>query len=256
MTTSISPTKLFKMMILCIVSIISRQTDAQTNYYGSYFVCNQAYECQSDTISCTEDRDCDVTCSALRSCESAHIICSDGIDCKVDCTGDTSCGGATIDGPTNGNLTVTCTNKYSCNSARINCPINGACHIDATASSWTTPSNSFVIDATDMISGTFTVYSARSGTIICPAGGVECNVICGQYGCLGTTFISQNNTKLHITATGLRSLESSNIYCPYPSGECAINVEPTASDALTNADIFSVIGPDAFDLSCNYSLSP
>eukprot|EP01083_Nonionella_stella_P272587 924468_1 len=256
MTTSISPCKRFEMMILCIVSIIIPQIDAQIIYQGSYFLCNDANECQSHTIACTEGQDCDVICSASRSCDSAHIICSEGMDCTVECTGsDYACNGATIDGPTNGNLTVSCTRKNSCVSARINCPINGVCYVDATAASWTYPSNSFVIDAADMISGIFTVYSARSGTIKCPAGGVECNVLCGQYGCLGTTFTSQNNTKLHITATGLQSLKSSNIYCPYPYGECAINVEPTASDALTDADIFSINGPDAFDLFCNYSLA-
>eukprot|EP01083_Nonionella_stella_P073454 198612_1 len=256
------------------ISICSSNTTA---HHGIYFVCNDAYECQSDTISCTEDHDCDVICSGSsscisaeiisssqdsdvlcsgsRSCQSAHIICSDGMDCKVDCTGGYACYAATIDGPTNGNLTVSCTSIHSCLSARINCPTNGVCYVDATAASSTTPSNSLVINAADMMSGSFTVYSARSGTIKCPAGGVECNVLCGQYGCLGTTFTSQNNTKLHITATGLQSLKSSNIYCPYPYGECAINVEPTASDALTDADIFSINGPDAFDLLCNYSLS-
>eukprot|EP01083_Nonionella_stella_P240932 841779_1 len=157
MTISISPTKLFKMMILCIASIIIHQIDAQTIYYGSYFVCNEANECRSHIISCTEDQDCDVTCSGSygcksaeitgsqartsvicsgsRSCESAHIICSDGIDCKVDCTAGYACNAATIDGPTNGNLTVSCTSIHSCLSARINCPTNGVCYVDATAAS-------------------------------------------------------------------------------------------------------------------------
>eukprot|EP01083_Nonionella_stella_P073457 198625_1 len=139
--------------------------------------------------------------------------------------GENACNGATIDGPTNGNLTVSCTRKNSCVSARINCPINGVCYLDATAASSTYPTNSFVIDAADMISGSFLVHSARSGTVKCPAGDVECNVICGKYGCLGTRFTSKNNTKLYITATGLQSLKSSNIYCPYPYGECTIDIE-------------------------------
>eukprot|EP01083_Nonionella_stella_P108476 315588_1 len=187
----------------------------QTNYYGSYFVCNQASECKTHTISCTEGQDCDVTCSGDYSCQSNQIICSgdcgvtcsasygcksaqiittsqtrssvicsggrsceysritcgDGSDCNVDCTGENACNGATIDGPTNGNLTVSCTGTRSCGSARINCPVDGVCHVDATDAS-RTPSDSLVIDAADMISGTFTVYSARSGTVKCPAEGV------------------------------------------------------------------------------------
>eukprot|EP01083_Nonionella_stella_P170553 580656_1 len=212
MATSISPATLFKMIILCIVLIIIPQIDAQTNYYGSYFVCNQASECKTHTISCTEGQDCDVTCSGeyscqsnqiicsgdcgvtcshymscrsatittssqvnnvrcsgYQSCESARITCSDGSDCHVDCVGEKGCNAATIDGPTNGNLTVSCHSQNSCSSVRINCPINGVCYLDATAASTTTPSNSLVIDAADMISGIFTVYSARSGTIKCPA---------------------------------------------------------------------------------------
>eukprot|EP01084_Bolivina_argentea_P300437 518048_1 len=257
----------------CTTSICSSNTTA---HYGSYVVCNDAKECASNPILCTEGQDCDVICSDYKSCQStqiicsqdcyvicsgyqgcnkAHIICSEGMDCIVECTGsDLACGSATIDGPINGNLTVSCTGTRSCQSARINCPVDGVCHVDATDAS-RTPSDSLVIDAADMISGTFTVYSARSGTVKCPAEGVDCNVICGKYGCLGTTFNTQNNTKLRIIATGLQSLKSSNIYCPYPYGECTINVESTASDALTNADIFSVNGPDAFDLFCNYSLA-
>eukprot|EP01083_Nonionella_stella_P185235 674929_1 len=99
------------------------------------------------------------------------------------------------------------------------------------------------------MSGSFLVYSARSGTIKCPGSEVACIVDCNQYGCLGTRFNTHNDTVLDITVHGLRALESSIIYCPIAVRNCRITVE-SGSDVFTNSKIYAIAEP-VLNVACD-----
>eukprot|EP01083_Nonionella_stella_P183189 661263_1 len=256
-------------------------------YYGTHFVCNGGYEC--DSILCSDNQDCvvecigasgcrgskvhivgplngdlDVQCLGGQSCRDTTITANDNSNFTLICSGSSSCQQAILNGPINGNMAVQCSGNKGCYQADFICPNYGLCDIDCT-SSGTSDCSGVNIDATTTLSGHLSfksTYSSSGSTIHCPGNNNECIIHCGESGCQQFTFYTQPDTAmLDIDAVGTASLESANIYCPFPNagpngklfGNCSISVFSPSFGVLSLATIYSVNGLQDLSLACYYS---
>eukprot|EP01083_Nonionella_stella_P115721 343374_1 len=215
----------------------------------NYFECTVTAPC--DNIHCIDDTHCSVICNAMHSCQMTQIYAPNNANLTVSCDYDYACDQTEIHGQATGGLSVHCTTGKSCVKPSINCPQNGICHVDAISlHNWFSPH--FVINATDMISGSVQIQSARDSIIYCPGNGNECIISCTEKGCFQSTFYSQPDTGvLNITAYGANALTSSRIYCPSSNHTCSINVHTSDSNVLSNANIYSMNGLQAISIACD-----
>eukprot|EP01083_Nonionella_stella_P099897 281141_1 len=288
--------------VLCNIGLQSEHNDWQcvghnlttlcddntaNGYYGTHFVCNGGYEC--DSILCSDNQDCvvecigasgcrgskvhivgplngdlDVQCLGGQSCRDTTITANDNSNFTLICSGSSSCQQAILNGPINGNMAVQCSGNKGCYQADFICPNYGLCDIDCT-SSGTSDCSGVNIDATTTLSGHLSfksTYSSSGSTIHCPGNNNECIIHCGESGCQQFTFYTQPDTAmLDIDAVGTASLESANIYCPFPNagpngklfGNCSISVFSPSFGVLSLATIYSVNGLQDLSLACYYS---
>eukprot|EP01083_Nonionella_stella_P268208 906550_1 len=156
-------------------------------YYGSQIVCAYGNECSHD-LYCTDGHDCVITCSGGSSCEhgAIHPPISAG-DLTVTCSGFWACQDMTITGPINASFTLFCSggSPYSACRGNLNviCPIFGECIVDI----FSHHSSSVVtVNASNMISGSLSVFEIQNSVIHCPGNNLECIADCFDVPCRGT----------------------------------------------------------------------
>eukprot|EP01083_Nonionella_stella_P099896 281140_1 len=280
--------------VLCNIGLQSEHNDWQcvghnlttlcddntaNGYYGTHFVCNGGYEC--DSILCSDNQDCvvecigasgcrgskvhivgplngdlDVQCTGSNSCRDTTITANDNSNFTLTCSGSSACYQTVVNGPTSGNMFVQCSVSKGCQYADFFCPIHGLCDIGCT-SSGANDCMGIIVDATTMISGHLSfesAYSSSGGIIRCPGNSNECSVYCGENGCLSFEIYTEPSSgKLDISATGVNALKSTHIYCP-PSAECFIDVSGDSSGMLSDTRIHSIRAfDDNVSLNCNVS---
>eukprot|EP01084_Bolivina_argentea_P176233 305012_1 len=183
-------------------------------YYGSQIVCSYTSECSHD-LYCTDGHDCVITCSGHNSCRygTIHPPISAG-DLTVTCSGFWACQDMTITGPINASFTLFCSggSPYSACRGNLNviCPIFGKCIVDI----FSHHSSSVVtVNASNMISGSLSVFEIQNSVIHCPGNNLECIADCCDVPCRGTSFHTQNDSIVRILASGPSSLQSVTVYC-------------------------------------------
>eukprot|EP01083_Nonionella_stella_P190484 705485_1 len=216
-------------MMLWIASI--SQINAQNS--SSYFECNDVQECNHD-LYCIDGHDCVITCNGISSCRYGAIHPPNRTgNLTVTCSSNNACQYMTIPGPINGSFTLLCggASYAGCRSnVNVICPIFGECIVDI----FSHHSSSVVtVNASNMISGSLSVFAIQNSVINCPGNNLECITDCFDVPCTGTSFHTQNDSIVRIVASGASSLQSVTVYCALHAN-CSINVTQPVSDSLSH----------------------
>eukprot|EP01083_Nonionella_stella_P176368 616800_1 len=217
------------------ISLISAQNSS------SYFDCQSENQCNHD-LYCIDGQDCEIVCAGTDSCRYGAIHPPNTANLTVHCLGTNACLYLVIPPPINGSLILFCGgNKYSgCRYIYAICPVFGECIVEV-LSHYTT--NDITVDARNMQSGGLYVSNAQRSIIQCPGNNLECIADCTDVSCTGTSFHTQNDSLLRVSASGASSLQSVAVYCARHAN-CAINVTQPVSDSLSHFKLYSI---DAMD---------
>eukprot|EP01083_Nonionella_stella_P148293 469147_1 len=230
------------------VSELCTNNETLPGYYGSQIVCQYNDECTYD-MYCIDGQNCDVTCAGWRSCESGVIHQPDTGNLSVTCSTEHSCRDMTITAPINGSLALSCAGAHSdsaCNGIYAICPIYGDCSVQV--SSWH-GLNDMTVDASNMTSGHLFVSAIQKSIIKCPGNQLECIADCVDVSCTGTSFHARNDSILRVSASGVSSLQSVNLYCA-ANANCSIVVDCGAQRSAI-CDIESQTGTAYDQWQCN-----
>eukprot|EP01084_Bolivina_argentea_P279719 478223_1 len=113
-------------------SVLFIMVPTMSQQIQSEWSCIGTYQCQNDSIICTQNEDCNVVCNGDRSCENVIFSCPINKQCNITCIGDAACWGALINAtlssivyikgctagdPTNNDL-------FTCENIDLYCPPN------------------------------------------------------------------------------------------------------------------------------------
>eukprot|EP01083_Nonionella_stella_P112200 329745_1 len=107
------------------------------------------------------------------------------------------------------------------------------------------------VNASNMISGSLSVFEIQNSVIHCPGNNLECITDCFDVPCRGTSFHTQNDSLLRVSASGASSLQSVAVYCARHAN-CAINVTQPVSDSLSHFKLYSIDAMDGISFICDY----
>ena len=194
--------------------------------------CRGRQSCQSSTVICPSEGQCNVYCDGDNACQFSDFTCSEGGTCLFHFEGN--------------ELSVEQVGAY----ATILCKENSVCKIICAGKSRNIDNQCFRLSITcPQEGGKCTVectggsHTCQYANIICGRGN-DCLNCSGKFSCLRATITFLNGSKSILNCTGPSSCQYANIICPVNSN-CTVNCND--SNSCNYARVTCPTG----DYSCN-----